>query len=71
MIKKNLFSSALPLPPKKMNLDGIEVKLDRMIDYTLITTLRKIELLTKRQVCKYCNIYVIEKEYKKTKDNKM
>ena len=45
-----------------MNLDAFEVKLSKMIDYTLITTLKKIELLTKRQVCKYCNIYMIEKE---------
>ena len=45
-----------------MNLDAFEVKPSRMIDYTLITTLKKIELLTKRQVFKYCNIYMIEKE---------
>ena len=45
-----------------MNLDAFEVKLSKMIDYTLITTLKKIELLTKRQVFKYCNIYMIEKE---------
>ena len=45
-----------------MNLDAFEVKPSGMIDYTLITTLRKIGLLTKRQVCKYCNIYMIEKE---------